>query len=116
MGQIRLLLFARNDIYPAISKVERGSQATGVAGVATNKGGVAIALQVNQPSCLPGSSHSTDDRCHLCSCPRVMAQCVGVAQTLPVCRHTVHTAVPQHPKHSRHSQPWHCGMFNLPLA
>ena len=41
MGQIRLLVFARNDVYTAISDVERGSQATGVAGVATNKGGAA---------------------------------------------------------------------------
>ena len=29
MGQIRLLVFARNTIYPAISAVRRGSQATG---------------------------------------------------------------------------------------
>ena len=39
MGQIRLLVFARNDICAAISRVDRGVQATGVAGVATNKGG-----------------------------------------------------------------------------
>jgi hypothetical protein len=37
MGQIRLLLFARNDVYAAISDVRTGKQATGVAGVATNK-------------------------------------------------------------------------------
>ncbi|KXZ51165.1 hypothetical protein GPECTOR_13g652 [Gonium pectorale] len=46
MGQIRLLLFARNDVYAAISDVRSGKQATGVAGVATNKGGVAISLRV----------------------------------------------------------------------
>jgi len=46
MGQIRLLLFARNDMYAAISNIEKAYQATGVGGVATNKGGVAIAVQV----------------------------------------------------------------------
>ncbi len=46
MGQIRLLVFARNDICAAISRVDRGIQATGVAGVATNKGGVAIGLRI----------------------------------------------------------------------
>lgn len=31
MGQIRLLLFARNDIYAAITRVERGVQVRGRA-------------------------------------------------------------------------------------
>ena len=42
----RLLLFARNDVFGAVNRVEKGSQATGVAGVATNKGGVAIGIRV----------------------------------------------------------------------
>lgn len=42
----RLLLFARNDVCAAVNRVEKGSQATGVAGVATNKGGVAIGIRV----------------------------------------------------------------------
>ena len=46
MGQMRLLVFARNDICAAISHAERGVQATGVAGVATNKGGVAVSLRL----------------------------------------------------------------------
>ncbi len=39
MGQIRLALFARNDVYAAVSNVRTSKQATGVAGVATNKVG-----------------------------------------------------------------------------
>lgn len=46
MGQIRLLLFARNDVCAAVNRVEKGVQATGVAGVATNKGGVAIGIRI----------------------------------------------------------------------
>jgi hypothetical protein len=46
MGQMRLLVFARNDICAAISHAERGMQATGVAGVATNKGGVAVGFRL----------------------------------------------------------------------
>ena len=43
---LRLLLFARNDVCAAINRVEKGVQATGVAGVATNKGGVAIGIRI----------------------------------------------------------------------
>ncbi len=46
MGQIRLLVFARNNICAAISRIDRGTQATGVAGVATNKGGVAVGIKL----------------------------------------------------------------------
>ncbi len=46
MGQMRLVVFVRNDMVAGVSEVVRGSQATGVAGVATNKGGVAVGLKV----------------------------------------------------------------------
>ncbi|GLI66127.1 hypothetical protein VaNZ11_009857 [Volvox africanus] len=57
MGQIRLLLFARNDVYAAISDVRTAKQATGVAGVATNKGGVGISLRVWETTMAFVNSH-----------------------------------------------------------
>ncbi|GIL84443.1 hypothetical protein Vretifemale_13061, partial [Volvox reticuliferus] len=57
MGQIRLLLFARNDVYAAISDVRTSKQATGVAGVATNKGGVGISLRVWETTIAFVNSH-----------------------------------------------------------
>ncbi|GIL56823.1 hypothetical protein Vafri_12132 [Volvox africanus] len=57
MGQIRLLLFARNDVYAAISDVRTSKQATGVAGVATNKGGVGISLRVWETTMAFVNSH-----------------------------------------------------------
>ncbi len=42
----RLLLFARNDICAAINRTCKGMQATGVAGVATNKGAVALGVRI----------------------------------------------------------------------
>ncbi len=47
MGQMRLTVFVRNDLVAGVTNVTRGSQATGVAGVATNKGGVAVGLTVS---------------------------------------------------------------------
>eukprot|EP00798_Chlamydomonas_sp_ICE-L_P013605 gene13605-19478_t len=65
MGQMRLLVFARNDIYPAITRSEKGSQATGVAGVATNKGGVAIGIKVWETELCFINSHlaAHQDKC-----------------------------------------------------
>ncbi|GLC37179.1 hypothetical protein PLESTM_000551100 [Pleodorina starrii] len=57
MGQIRLLLFARNDVYAAIGDVRTAKQATGVAGVATNKGGVGISLRVWETTIAFVNSH-----------------------------------------------------------
>ncbi|KAG2498410.1 hypothetical protein HYH03_003669 [Edaphochlamys debaryana] len=57
MGQIRLLVFARNDIYAAVSDVRTAKQPTGVAGVATNKGGVAVSLRVWDTSLAFVNSH-----------------------------------------------------------
>lgn len=48
MGQIRLALFARNDVYAAVSNVRTSKQATGVAGVATNKVGARGCKYVHQ--------------------------------------------------------------------
>eukprot|EP01023_Acetabularia_acetabulum_P018985 TRINITY_DN19605_c0_g1_i2.p2 TRINITY_DN19605_c0_g1~~TRINITY_DN19605_c0_g1_i2.p2 ORF type:complete len:154 (+),score=15.83 TRINITY_DN19605_c0_g1_i2:366-827(+) len=46
VGRIRLAVFARRQIYAAISGVVKATKATGVASVGTNKGGVAIAFKV----------------------------------------------------------------------
>ena len=46
MGQIHLLVLARRELVPFISAVETGVEATGVGGVGTNKGAVALALRV----------------------------------------------------------------------
>ena len=46
MGQIRLVVCARNDIYASITDVRTAKQATGIGGVATNKGGVGVSLKV----------------------------------------------------------------------
>ncbi|KAK9819837.1 hypothetical protein WJX72_003013 [[Myrmecia] bisecta] len=57
MGQIRLSLFARVDIFTAITDVQKGTEATGVGHVGTNKGGVAISLKVWDTSLAFVNSH-----------------------------------------------------------
>lgn len=46
MGQMRLLLFARTELYPTITSIKTATHATGVAGVGQNKGGIAISFRV----------------------------------------------------------------------
>eukprot|EP00210_Caulerpa_lentillifera_P006808 g6507.t1 len=46
MGQIRMLIFAKTELYPTINSVKTATQATGVAGVGQNKGGVAVSFRI----------------------------------------------------------------------
>ena len=68
MATSGLLLFARNDVCAAVNRVEKGVQATGVAGVATNKGGVAIGIRIWDTEICFINSHlaAHQDRCVLC--------------------------------------------------
>eukprot|EP00803_Ostreobium_quekettii_P003890 evm.model.scf_407EXC.3 EVM.evm.TU.scf_407EXC.3 scf_407EXC:38655-42497(+) len=45
LGQMKLMIFVTTAVYPAISRVKSATQATGVANVATNKGGMAISFK-----------------------------------------------------------------------
>lgn len=64
MGQIRLMVFARNDIYASITSVRTAKQATGVAGVATNKGGVSVSLKVGCAARRPHAALRCATRAH----------------------------------------------------
>jgi len=46
MGQIRLSVYVRSDIFPFVKNVHEKHTATGVGGVGTNKGGVMVSLEV----------------------------------------------------------------------
>ena len=46
MGQIHLLVLCKPALVESVSEVETGSVPTGVGGVGTNKGGVALSFRV----------------------------------------------------------------------
>lgn len=57
LGQMRLVLFARIDVFPAVDGHESMSEATGVGHVGSNKGGIATAVWVWDTSVCFLNSH-----------------------------------------------------------